>query len=216
MAKLLRIDEHSRPDHYYLTAEDECYHILEYTPRQCHNYSPTNQLILNLKKPVDRKGKPEYHYKEKAINEAADMFRSVLKKDWLATTPTLVPIPCSKSKGHPLYDDRMLRVIGRMMLGLGGDVRELIVQTESMESFHGGTRMPPAELAQFYAVDESLCEGNVPTVIVLFDDMLTTGSHFKAAQSVLYGRWPNVPVAGIFLARVVRIPDDDTGLLAAV
>lgn len=213
MAKLLRIDEHSRPDHFYLTAEDECYHILEYTPRQGHNFSSTNQLILNLKKSVDRRGKPEYHYKEKAITEAGDLFRSVLKNDWLSTTPTLVPIPCSKHKDHPLYDDRMLRVLRRMMTGLGGDIRELIVQTENLESFHGGTRMPPTELAEYYQVDEALCGTRVPTVFVLFDDMLTTGSHFKAAKSVLSTRWPNVPVAGIFLARVVRIPEDDVALL---
>jgi hypothetical protein len=116
----------------------------------------TNQLILNLKKSVDRKGKSDYHYKAKAINAAGDLFRSVLKKDWLSTTPALVPIPCSKRKDHPLYNDRMTKVLERMMLGLGGDVRELVAQKDSMDSFHGGTRISPEELAQFYEVDEGL------------------------------------------------------------
>jgi hypothetical protein len=100
-----------------------------------------------------------------------------------------------------------------MMVGLGGHVKELIVQTESLDPFHGGTRISPAELAGFYEIDEDVCGDEPPKVIVVFDDMLTTGSHFKAAKAVLNARWPDIPVAGIFLARVVRLPEeDDAGL----
>ena len=40
-----------------------------------------------------------------------------------------------------------------------------------------------------------------PRALGLFDDVLTTGAHFKAAQRVLQHRFPGIPIAGIFPAR---------------
>jgi len=102
---------------------------LSYTPHQGHNHSTTNNLILNLKKSVDRQGRPEYFYKGQAINQAGNMLRQVLSEENL-TTITCVPIPCSKTKIHALYDDRMVQVLRRMTVGLDADVRELIVQRD--------------------------------------------------------------------------------------
>jgi predicted amidophosphoribosyltransferase len=42
--------------------------------------------------------------------------------------------------------------------------------------------------------------------IVLTDDVLTTGSHFKGAAMVLQQRYPGVTIVGLFLARAIR-PD---------
>jgi len=201
---LLQIDDLTRPNHPYLQAQDECHYLLEYTPKQGYNFSATNQLILNLKKSPDRQGKSDYHYKAEAILQAGDMLRSSLNEEWLASGPTFVPIPCSKSKTHLLYDDRMIRVLRRLTRGSAADVRELIVQTEDLECFHEGYRLRPDQLARYYELDTELLEDS-PREVVLFDDMLTTGCHFKAAQSAILQHWPDgVPIAGIFLARVVR------------
>jgi hypothetical protein len=202
LAKLLQIDEQSRPDHYYLADSDDCCYILEYTPREGPLFSATNQLIFNLKKAVDRKGKPEYHHKEQAINKAGDLFREVLNEDWLSAV-TLVPIPCSKVKDDPLYDDRIVRVLVRMMRGLQSDIRDMIFQSENIESFHTGCRLAPDQLKAYWSLDESLCHGR-PAAIAVFDDMLTTGSHFKAAKMLIEDRWPDMLVFGVFLARVYR------------
>ena len=49
-----------------------------------------------------------------------------------------------------------------------------------------------------------------PDIVVLFDDVLTTGSHFKGIEIVQGARFPGVTVFGLFLARAVRPPNDET------
>ena len=53
--RLTKIDDLTRPDHSYLTEGDACYFIGEYTARLGFTYSATNNLILNFKKPMDRR-----------------------------------------------------------------------------------------------------------------------------------------------------------------
>ncbi len=55
-----------------------------------------------------------------------------------------------------------------------------------------------------YRIDEQVAEPT-PTALVVVDDVLTTGAHFKAAQSVLAERFPGVSVFGLFVAR--RVPE---------
>ncbi len=166
----------------------------------------TNNLILNLKKSVERRSNVyEYRHKLNAIRQCGDLLRSVLNPDWIKLA-TLVPVPCSKTREHSLYDDRMLQVVRRMAQRLPNDIRELVIQTDDLESFHGGFRLRPRDLSEYYKLDEELCTGAEPTEIAIFDDLLTTGSHFKAMKLVLRSMFPGVPISGLFIARryVVR------------
>src|SRR5262245_44090882 len=104
--RLTAIDELIRPDHSYLEANDECYFLWEYTARKGFGFSETNGLIHNFKKSMDRRGKPEWRYKDKAIKRAAAAFWQTANKPFLRTA-TLVPIPPSKAKSDPMYDDRI-------------------------------------------------------------------------------------------------------------
>jgi predicted amidophosphoribosyltransferase len=114
------------------------------------------------------------------------------------------PIPPSKAIEHPEYDDRMLRLLRRVAVGLL-DVRELLYQERSMDAAHASLARPrPEEIAANYRVREDLLEP-APEAIGLFDDVLTTGAHFKAAQQVLRRHFPATPILGIFLARTVRL-----------
>lgn len=71
---LKKIDELTILSYRYLNPEDEVYYLGEYTPRQGVGFSKMNQLILNYKKEMGRKGKSEWHYKEKAIKLIASYF----------------------------------------------------------------------------------------------------------------------------------------------
>lgn len=203
MLSLQKIDEHSRPDHPFLDEDDDCFYIREYTPRQGPQYSSTNQLIWNLKKPRSQEAEPHYRYKSLAIEQAGDELRQLIREEWIKTA-TLVPIPGSKAKDDPLYDDRIVRVVKRMARGIRADIRDLITQTESLDCFHEGSRLSPHQLAKHYTLDQSLCHGE-PDIVGLVDDILTTGSHFKAAKQLISGQWPSAFVVGIFIARVYRI-----------
>jgi len=125
--RLTKIDDLARPDHFYLTPEDECYFLGEYTARKGYAFSATNQLILNFKKSMDKRATAQWRYKERAIEEAAAAFRAALNSEWLDGA-TLVPIPPSKSKSDALYDDRLVRMVCGIRAQPALDVRELVLQ----------------------------------------------------------------------------------------
>lgn len=200
--KLSKIDDFLRSDHFYLKEDDRCWFFGEYTAQRRYDYSKINSLISNFKKPVDRKGLPEWRYKENAINKIANTFRSLLKR-LQELKFTLVPIPPSKAKSDRLYDDRVLRVLEVSGRGLGVDIRELVRQRQSTPPAHLITPRPtPEDLIHNYYIDEEVANP-VPEGIALFDDVLTDGAHFKAMQSVLKERYPRITTIGVFVTRRV-------------
>ena len=202
--RLSAIDELTRPDHTFLTAEDNCFYLGEYSARAGFSFSTTNDLIQNLKKPMDRKDRPEWKWKQKAIDRWAEMLRQVLTDGWLKDV-TLVPVPPSKTKDHPEYDDRLLQILQKLGAGQNLDIRELVVMKESIDPAHlREDRRSVRELIEKMDLDDELMKPP-PSAIFIFDDVLTTGAHFKAVESVLRSKFPDVFVAGLFLAR--RVPE---------
>ncbi|GGO62819.1 hypothetical protein SAMN05444398_1295 [Roseovarius pacificus] len=201
--RLSEIDDHNRGDHYYLTPQDECFYLLEYTSGRDFSFSQANQIISNLKKkPSERFIKGGYHYKAQVIRQASNTLREAIHPDWLQRS-TLIPVPGSKCVGHLDYDDRMEQICRGIQDGL--DVRNLVTQTVSTEAAHeAGINPRPTveELIDLYQIDETLCDP-APTDIGVFDDVLTAGTHFKAMKTVLNRRFPGVRVSGFFIARRV-------------
>jgi predicted amidophosphoribosyltransferase len=175
----------------------------EYRPRAGYAHSATNNFISNLKKRAVRHGRPEWRYKEEAIEEAARMLLAGFAVRWLRQA-TLVPIPPSVVRGEQGHDDRMVRVLRRVtaLAGEPLDVRELIRQdrTTRSSSRSGGARLTAAELRAVWRIDDALAEPP-PRRLCVLDDLLTTGLHFKVAKELLAARFAPAGVAGIFLAR---------------
>ena len=84
------------------------------------------------------------------------------------------------------------------------DIKELVYKTVDHTSKENG--LPPEDRAADFIIDEALADP-APSRIILFDDVLTTGSHFKAMQLVLSGRFSGVPIMGVFLARRLMPPE---------
>lgn len=95
--RLTKVDALTLPDHYYLTADDLCYFLGEYTARGSYQESNTNSLIYNFKKSVEKRGEYQWRYKEQAIRQSAEAFRRAIKAEWFDTA-TLIPIPPSKPR----------------------------------------------------------------------------------------------------------------------
>ena len=116
-----------------------------------------------------------------------------------------MPIPPSKARDDPLYDDRLTRMLRAIRPAPPLDIRELIIQTQSTEAAHGRDIRPrPEEIEALYRLDEALTEP-MPRIVALVDDLLTTGAHFRAAKSVISTQFPDVATIGLFIAR--RAPD---------
>ena len=107
---LKRADELIKQNHPFLKMEDEVYFLGEYTVGALSEHSKINKLIFNYKKPLERKGQLDWSYKEQAIEQAAELFRtSILNTIDLSDRilgATLVPVPPSMAKSSSLYDDR--------------------------------------------------------------------------------------------------------------
>ncbi|WP_373008289.1 hypothetical protein [Hyphomonas sp.] len=199
------IDDSNRADHYHLTPGDTCLYLFEYTSNRDYSFSKTNQLIANLKKRPSLRNTNQWPHKVNEMRRCSQYLAKALNPEWLKVA-TLVPVPPSKAKDHPEYDDRMLTVCR----GIGGDVnvRELVMQNVSLRAAHETPNDRPSveELIEAYAINEALADP-APQQIGIFDDVLTAGSHYRAMHSVLSARFPNVPIAGLFIARRVFPPE---------
>ena len=205
-----KIDENNRGDHYYITEGDECLFLYEYTAGMGYSHSETNSLISNLKK---KKGAGGYAWKGRAIASCAAALGPAINPKWLAEA-VLVPIPPSKIKTDPMYDDRMTQVCKSIKSQAPVDVRELILQIKSTDAVHEGSRLKPEEIQANYRIDEDLCKGrDDPKYIGIVDDMLTAGAHFRAAKNILSARFSSSKITGFFIARrIFSNPFDEVSL----
>ena len=80
------------------------------------------------------------------------------------------------------------------------DYWELVVQNASTIASHTATNRPsPEAIMTNYQLNEQLLEGCRPW-IVIFDDVLTAGSHFKAMKSLILQHIPEACILGLFVA----------------
>jgi hypothetical protein len=201
MYRLQKIDELLLSSHQYLTPEDECFFFRSYT-RLDLGFTKENSFIMNFKKKMERKGKNDWKYKAQAILEASDLF--------IQGTPPInapdvifVPIPPSRMKGDPLYDDRNVQLISNLCNAKpNGELREIIYVNQNMPPTHEH-KMSPDEMLPYLEVDEALCRDPKPNIVVV-DDVITEGAHFKACQGLLRQWFPNSRITGLFIARTLH------------
>lgn len=222
--RLTIVGDHERPDHSHLPKDARCYFWGEYTPFENTgglkwNFSATNGLITNFKKKLDKGGQ---QYKRQAINEVAAAYAKLWKWDVLRQhRVALMPIPPSKARTDPLFDGRMHEMLVAMAAQAGGpfDIRDCLSFSGIYGASHEAAARPtPEDLYQQLAFDPVAgLAGDPPGLIMLFDDMLTTGAHFVAATRRLAEVFPESPVIGSFIARrVVPNPFDDFEDLSAL
>jgi hypothetical protein len=201
MSCLVRIDELLLDQHGSLSPEDECYYLFEYTAHKRTNYSRGNRLIINCKKPMDRRGKPEWGYKQNAIREIARELGPCLPAVVDFARATVIPVPPSKIRAHPAYDDRVLQIL-QNACPQGSDIRELLACREDREAAHESDHNRPsvAEIQANYYLNPSV-DAVVREKVIIFDDMITAGSHYKACRNFIESRFPGRTITGVFAAR---------------
>jgi hypothetical protein len=191
--------------HSYLRKDDECYYLSVYEAGSRRRFgipgtklSSVNRLIRDLQQgPLQRLSEEAKAKKGAAIHLAAEAL-SAIPAD--IRSMTIVPLPPSSPRSHPSYDDRLTAILASAS-PLFPDVREMLVETVQRR---GKTKqLSPADRALTLAVCSALCSPK-PSRIAVFDDVITSGSHFKAAQIIFQRQFPDIKIIGLFLARAIQ------------
>lgn len=199
MYSILKIDELLLSDHPFLTPNDECYYFMEY---RTGIWDKVGSIIRNFKKSPAQKSEPHYRYKIIEIKNMASIFRQAIP---ITNDTILVPIPPSKRRDHPEYDDRVLRML-KIFCGqdANADIRDIFSAKHNLLSSHASPIRPtPAQLSANLELNLLLCVDKKPNII-LIDDVITAGTHFTACKSLLQEQFPHSNITGVFIAR--RVP----------
>jgi predicted amidophosphoribosyltransferase len=180
-------------DHAYLEASDECYFLWEY--RASLAGDPATRLIRNFKLKPGMKTS----HKAAAMHHAAAALSAVIPEAWRSQA-LFVPLPPSKSAGHAEYDERLLKLLHWVQPGLT-NIRGILQTRTDNAAFQKG--ISPVERAANMIVT-SVGRVLQPETLVLVDDVVTSGSHFKAACLVLNRTYRPRKIIGLFLARTAR------------
>ena len=206
--KLWKIDDSTVGDHFFLDSRDQCFYIWEYAARKGYEFSPSNNLIWNLKiKPGAIERSPlRYRHKLEAISHAGEALRAFVSREFVEARATFVPIPGSKMLSDPEYDDRLVKVLNNAFYGWTADVRNMLNLTRSTPADHeNAVRLGFEELLGITEIRERV-QAAPRQIVVILDDVLNSGKHFKVAQRLVQERYPHVEIRGVFLARCIRDP----------
>jgi predicted amidophosphoribosyltransferase len=210
-AALTRLDEASRADHIYLGAADRCAFLAQYCSGSDDiRDGSCRRLIRTFKCEPSRALSDRRRARDKqgAIATLSSWLRQAVQRR-LAESCTWVPIPPSQRAEDPDFDDRLARTLLRAFEGYDVDIRRLLYQTRSTQRDHTGrARLSEQTLFDILRVDgDQLMLRALRGRVVLFDDVLTSGKHFKCCERRLREVLPDAPIAGVFLMR--RAPPRD-------
>ena len=211
--RLTWVDETNRDQHHFLEVADRCLFFGDFFGGRDWSAGHTNQLIRNYKRTPQEiaasiRARQLQYYKDQAVGEVAAALRKAFSAAAVEAR-TFVPIPTSKVRGDPDYCDRLERTLRLAFQGYNADLRPILRQTVSTEADHrsGRDRKSYQELLDITAVDAALSDPEPRAEIVLFDDVLTSGKHFRVAKTRILEVWPGRPILGMFIARCVHARD---------
>ncbi len=204
---LIWLDAPARADHLLLAEQDHCAYLAEYPVGPAYRERPMTRLVWDFKcRPAAaHSDSRRAQRKQRAIAIMADWLRVAVRREQVERC-TWVPIPPSKHHGDPDFDDRLWFTLSQAFHGYDLDLRRLLYQSESTRSDHAaGKRLSEQALYRMLRVDDRVLQQRpLRECLVLFDDVLTSGKHFKCCQRRLLERLPQARVIGLFLLR--RLP----------
>lgn len=178
-----------------------------YTSRAGYSYSETNQLIFNLKILPNAEA-VRRRYKEQAIQRFAEELCGFWSR-YPEFSISLVPMPPSKTVKHPDYDDRIEQVAWTVASDLHNVFcLPLLLRIRDVPSSHQhpGISRSSERIYQDLLIDEAVASSyQGGTVLMLLDDVLTSGAHFSAARRCLLERFPGTDVRGMFWAKAQEL-----------
>lgn len=213
--RFITLDADDIESYEHLETNDSIVYLQEYSSGSSF-HTEGNSLIYNLKKSPDTKGTMQWGYKEQAMTRVARFISSAM--DNLATdekTVYWIPVPPSKIDTHEQFDDRMNQILikaKKLSNNPHNIIANNIYQTRNREASSTTNKSRGVEalkaLEDQYEMRDILGYDAESDLIVIFDDVLTSGCHFRAVKNVVLKSYPNAEIGGIFVARTVKAQQD--------
>lgn len=208
--RFITLEEEDIDKYEHIDISDSIVYLQEYSSGLGFT-TEGNSIIYNIKKSPDTKGTPQWEYKERDMNYVAKIIASAM--DRLATEDKniyWIPVPPSKIETHELFDDRMNQMLVKAKV-LSNNPYNIIInniyQTANREASSTTNKRRGVEalkvLEAQYRMRDIPDYNSESDVIVVFDDVLTSGCHFKAIKNVILKTYPNAKIGGVFIARTV-------------
>lgn len=199
-----KLSEFELADHRFLEPGDSCYYLGEYIADGLgYQHGGWNQSIKNLQH-SPRSDSQLIYYKNRAINEIVEIMLSAGKR---LDGYTWIPVPPSKCKDNPEYDDRLIQILRKLNARYPGDIeiRDPIFQPADLaDSNIGEPRQPPEYYIENWDLAPEFVSEESDKQIIVFDDVLTRGAHFKAIQRLINQVFPGRAVVGVFITRTTH------------
>lgn len=182
-----------------LNPDDICFYARDYIPRGGWAASDANHLMENFKKERSKQGTAEWEYKKSTIQQLASELSSILPDG-----ASICSIPSSKIKQDPDYDPRFDMLFECMHInGCNIKVEEPIVCVSSTVPAHlGGSSRSPDDIKNNYSWVGF--PDTIPEVLFVIDDVITSGGHYKAYQTIILEHEPTIQIIGLFFCKTVH------------
>ena len=196
---------------------DECYFLMVYTPRAGYDTSEANSRIYNFKAREKNANNLEHlrHIERRRLDFANDLEPAIesLAKSNPAGTASLIFIPTSKRPDHPDYNNGFEIVCEHLKKIFG---QKIVIETpveiiESRESSStAGGRRDRRYIEELKSNLKWLGLEYEPDTLIIFDDVITTGAHFRALKELIVANSARPPqVIGLFWALSQKPADSD-------
>jgi len=194
------------PDH----EKKDIFYARIYTIGQGYMYSTTNNDIINLKHTPDS-GSGPLRYKKRAIRKCAQELAGFFGLN-LSTQFAAVPIPPSKTRAHPLYDDRLEQVVNKVAQICANVIAYPVLEgIMDLEPYHSGAERSAQgcfDAMQVVDTQRRLYAQSTGRTIAVVDDVLTSGAHYEGARWHLQREFPQDRIIGVFWTKAEPLEDD--------
>ena len=188
--KLTRLKKDYFYLHENLEESDNIYYLYRYHSGLKYRDQYDNPLILGVKN--DEQG---------CIEKVARNLAIAMKEEKILYQATIVPIPTSKVTAH--RTDIIVNLINRQDMASNYNVQSIIKLKRDTRALHKSLeRFTVAEIQEAWELEANLRRLHFSDVghIVIFDDILNHGTHFRVASNLVKERFPLAKLTGVFMA----------------
>ncbi|QLZ70555.1 hypothetical protein FOLKNPGA_03369 [Legionella sp. PC1000] len=196
---------------FALEETDKCYYYMTYDSWSSIFDNEQKQIVSNLKiSPQDiRKNPLREKYKTKSIATISEWLIQTIKKHPELTNFLWIPAPPSKAPGDENHDNRLVRILELVSAAIPEFIFfDALYVKKSVDESHKTNERDVQKKLQNLGIDESFINKLKNKSVVIFDDVLTTGTTFKTAQIKIHQIDNALKVIGIFIAKAIATSND--------